>query len=367
MIHQFMVWWSLWALALPVSVPVWRLQLVTSVRPPESSATALGTVTGLALLPDGSVYVAERSSARVSLYGRDGALMRVMMRAGEGPGETREPEIAASGDTLIVYDGALDRLSRLSASGHVLEERRLSAGAVGSLFAARNGTLFHRISMASSAGGILVDRRGRVDTMRWQHPRTEDLSILWNGPNWDLVGRSPYSPLGVVAFDPLGRVVVGGSRRSRWFVIVGSDTVQTVGLPDVPVVIPPRVRDSVWQAWYASLPTNKLPHLADVVIESRIPKTLPPWVSFDIDAENQWWIGRPGLTGVLASWDIASNGRIVGHLAVPAPVVDRWPTGPIMTFANGRVAMLHEDLDGVPWVGVYRVLPGASMSAKRNR
>jgi hypothetical protein len=102
-----------------------------------------------------------------------------------------------------------------------------------------------------------------------------------------------------------------------------------------------------------------LANLDAVVHEDRIPAMLPPWVTFDIDRRGEWWIGRSGADGGLASWDIVSNGRQVGHVPIPARVVDVLGTGSMLTFGKDVVAMLHEDEDGVPWIGVYRIVRSA--------
>ena len=104
---------------------------------------------------------------------------------------------------------------------------------------------------------------------------------------------------------------------------------------------------------------KKLPHADEVVREDRIPTTLPPWVSFHIDRRSEWWIGRPGRDGRLASWDIVTNGRVVGHVPIPTRVVDVLGTGSMLSFGKDVVAMLHEDDDGAPWIGVYRIVRSA--------
>jgi hypothetical protein len=99
-----------------------------------------------------------------------------------------------------------------------------------------------------------------------------------------------------------------------------------------------------------------MPNLDAVVREDRIPTTFPSWVTFHIDRRGEWWIGRSGPDGGLASWDIASNGRLVGHVPVPTRVVDVASIGSMLSFGKDVVAMLHEDEDGVPWIGVYHIV-----------
>ncbi len=342
------------------STPRWRLELDHAVKPPENSAASLGKVTGLAVLSDGSLYVAEETPARVSLFGKTGSLVRVMMRQGGGPGEVRSPAITAQGDTLVVYDASLGRVTRMAPNGHVVDEHEVIGSPMGQVWAANDGQIIVSLaqSLASSEGRALRLRNGRIDTVRWSHPRSEDLWIFWNVPGVDLVGWIPFSPPGIATVDPSGRVVIGGSRRSRWVVVSGSDTLQTVTLPDTPVPIAKRIRDSVWAAYHAQLSRKRIPRLDEFVREERIPTTLPPWVTFDIDKSGAWWIGRPGPDGVLAAWDVVIDGRLVGHATLPAKGVDVNLAGPLRSFGKEFIALLHEDADGLPWIGVYRVVEG---------
>lgn len=324
----------------------------------------LGNVQGIAVREDGSAYVAEHDPPRVTLYDRTGAFARVVMRSGDGPGETRYPEITMQADTLVVYDPRQGRLSRIAPNGRLLDERRLDVNISTHISASDDGhilLLAGRNSNGWDNNAVRVASNGSIDTLHWMHPKSEDLAFIWEGPGWDLVGDMPFSPHGVAIFDPAGRVVIGGTRRSHWVVQAGPDTVQTVTMPDRPLPIARNARDSTWAAWYGRLSAKKakLPNLDAVVREDRIPTTLPPWVTFHIDRRGEWWIGRPGPDGVLASWHIVTNGRLVGHVPVPARVVDVFGAGSMLSFGKDVVAMLHEDEDGVPWIGVYRIVRGA--------
>jgi hypothetical protein len=343
------------------AVPQWHLEQLASVRPAEGSAGTLGDVQGMAIFADGSVAVAELNPSRVSRYGRDGKFIQTLMRAGEGPAETRRPKIAAQGDTLVVYDGPLSRLTRITKDGRLLDERLISAAFDGTVWTADDGTIILQITETPrpwTGGGMRIHPNGRIDTVYWRHTAKEELTILWNGPSWGLRGRTPFAPTGATTFDRAGRLVIGGSRHSRWAVVSGQDTMRIVALPDHPVPIAKQVRDSVWTVWYAQLDPKKLPHLAEVVREDLIPTTLPPWVSFNIDPRGAWWIGRPGPDGVLAAWDVVIDGKMAGHIARPDRITEVFPMGPVMAFGKGVVALLHEDADGVPWIGVYRVVMG---------
>jgi hypothetical protein len=340
-------------------VPNWRFQLITTVESGSSLPALLGNVTDLALRADGGVYIAEELPGRVTLYDSHGNYVRTMMRDGSGPGETINPEIAARGDTLICFTPGLHRLAWISPSGKVVRERLVAVDLDEQhITVIGNGSVFipsiGNTTKGFDASAMLVSPTGDPALITWTHSFLEDLQQVWHGPNWVINRRGPFSPPGAATIDPEGRLVVGGSRRSEWYVIVGKDTVNRVRLPDVPVTIPKHTRDSAFAAWFAKLP--RFPDLDKVVTKDRFPTILPPWVSLDIDPDGRWWIGRPGPDGRLASWDIAKDGHIIGHAAVPAELLGVRFKPTLVSFGRGKVAMVHQREDGTPYVRIYRII-----------
>lgn len=338
--------------------PIWRLERAAAIRPAEGTPAVIGNVRGIAVTNAGLVYVAERNPARVALYDAKGDFVRVVVREGSGPKEAQDPEITLQGDTLVMYDPHAMRLSRIAPNGRLLDERLLTVNAiVYGIWATADGHIILEDPGSGPGyndGALRVAANGRQDTIRWLHPRQEDRSMQWRGPSWIIQG-APFSPNGVAVFDPAGRLVIGGSRRSRWVVISGRDTVQTVTLPDHDIAIQPAIRDSVWQAWRAKLPVT-LPDIDKIVREDLIPTTLPPWVTFDISPRSDWWIGRPGGNGQLARWDVVRNGRIAARVDCPAPLLEIQRGVYGTSFGTDFVALLHEDENAVPWIGVYRIV-----------
>lgn len=348
-------------LASAQSVAVWRLELDHSIRPAEGSPGMLGNVVSFSLTDDGSLYVAENGPARVTLYDKNGAFVRVVMRAGSGPGETIYPQIVTSGNRLIAYDPRLNRLTQFSATGAIISERPLGIEGENwppSIWATIDGSVIVLNGQADSlTTAYRLRANGKLDTVSWSPRPTGNLAFQWKGPGWVIVGRPPFSPHGVETFDPAGRLVLGGSKRSQWFVLNGRDTVATVTLPDRAIPIAKAVRDSVWAVYRAKMP--KYAGIDDVVKEDRIPTTLPPWLTFDIDRTGRWWIGRPGPDGALAAWDIVVDGRVVARAPVPTRLAEvRSLTKHLADYGKGLIALLHTDESGLPWIGVYRVVQG---------
>lgn len=341
------------------ATPRWRLEPVRTIREPDGSAGMLGRVVGLALTPDGGLFVAEVRPARVSYYGANGRFERIIAADGEGPGEVRDPRITAKGDTVIIFDGGLNRITRLTKDGTALESWRVPGVPSGSMKRGPTVTEDGSIIMVTqyptdSATNTALRLRpnGRFDTLAWSRdPRHDRISSV-SGEGWTVKGVIPFSPLGVDLIDRKGRVVIGGTTRSAWFVLAGKDTVERIAFADRPIPIPAAVRESVFVAVKARL--QRVPRAANALTRAMIPATIPPWLSLDIDDTGRWWIGRPDRQGSLASWDIVEGSRIVASIPAPSPISTQ------MSFARGTVALLHEDDDGLPWIGVYRVRIGGA-------
>jgi hypothetical protein len=135
----------------------------------------------------------------------------------------------------------------------------------------------------------------------------------------------------------------------------GRDTVQQVSLPDHLITVPTNVRDSAWKAFLAKL--APYPGVAAQLHKDLLPTTLPAWISLDITPRGEWWIGRPGMDGKLASWDIVENGKLVGHVPAPQRIL-QGPGTYGTAFGTDLVALVQEDENDVPWIGVYRIVRG---------
>ena len=64
-------------------------------------AYMFGQVIGLTIGPDGAIYVLDRQSTNVRVFGADGVHLRTIGRSGQGPGELRQPD----GGLAVLADG----------------------------------------------------------------------------------------------------------------------------------------------------------------------------------------------------------------------------------------------------------------------
>lgn len=90
-------------------------------------------VVGVAKLSDGRYVVADGASSTVRFFGPDGVALRSVGRVGEGPGEYgRISRFAvASGDSIVVMDAQLQRVTVLGPDGSFARSTQLSAAEIG--------------------------------------------------------------------------------------------------------------------------------------------------------------------------------------------------------------------------------------------
>jgi hypothetical protein len=81
-------------------------------------------VAGGAVLQKGGIAVLNGGSQEVRFYGPDGVLTGRQGRSGEGPGEYRQPSglWTLPGDTVVVWDGRLLRITVMSPEGTLLRD-----------------------------------------------------------------------------------------------------------------------------------------------------------------------------------------------------------------------------------------------------
>ena len=89
-------------------------------------AYQLDAVRGSARLGDGRIAILNGGSSEVRFFDAEGVFLHATGGSGEGPGEFRSPWLAGRlGDTLVVFDGANQRLTYIDPAGAVVAEHRV--------------------------------------------------------------------------------------------------------------------------------------------------------------------------------------------------------------------------------------------------
>ncbi|HEX2166402.1 MAG TPA: 6-bladed beta-propeller [Longimicrobiales bacterium] len=113
----------------------WTLADTPHLRIGETDAPGhdLYDVRGVVRLRDGRVAVANSGSSEIRIFSTDGALLETIGGPGEGPGEFRNlwRIFLLPGDSLLVTDASLDRLTVFSPDGELVRTARFEASPSG--------------------------------------------------------------------------------------------------------------------------------------------------------------------------------------------------------------------------------------------
>ncbi len=168
---------------------------------------------GAARLSDGSIAVVERTPAEIRIFDSEGAFVRRISRAGEGPGELTNPVAftVTGGDTLVIWDARFQRASRFLPDGTFLDA--LTYRDLGGVQGARHVALGNRgtrLLFGPSEGAEELANRG---------PIRENLSVLPLGED-GAVGASLATLPGMerdVEMNSQGGNIVSIAIRGRWW------------------------------------------------------------------------------------------------------------------------------------------------------
>lgn len=163
---------------------------LASLQPPDSALTAMPW--GVVANPEtGTIFVADVTSERVVVFDAKGTFARTIGRAGEGPGEFRSPTalaLAADG-VLAVWDAGRGVISRWSAEGELLDERRAPLSYWGPGFAIRGDGV---VAVTQSTTGD--QRRQSLVESRGANQSRELFAVTRELVQMDLPGMSMPAP-----------------------------------------------------------------------------------------------------------------------------------------------------------------------------
>lgn len=178
----------------------------------------------------GEYYVAmpETPDQTPLVFGANGAFKRTVGRVGDGPGEIRETSaLELLGDTLVVFDGQLRRMSFFTSSGQYMRSAPIPARSYAAV--RLKGDRFVMNGRVADAGRIglpyhLFDRVGNslgsrgVDTLRID-PRnnTADILTLWPSSDGGWFGLPMHHVYAIERWSAGGTHVQTFRRRPSWF------------------------------------------------------------------------------------------------------------------------------------------------------
>lgn len=287
------------------------------------------------ILPDGGALVGEFGAGRIYRIGPDRSVLGSWGRKGEGPGEYRSLDaILFRGESILVSDGRLRRLTLLSPSGEVRTIRPLA------------GTFLHQVSSLLTDGRLLLvpgDGYGGVAETRpeWVFETQPILAADPEARTADTLAELPHlrrwygtrgaSPGPVRVKGRAGGFADGfawarsDEREIRWYDPSGR-LVQVARWDEEPVPLTPefrrrmaRSREEAYRSRGAdeSVVAARLAELEEALDRHEGP--LPYWDAFHVDRLGNVWLGEYTMPGEPSEeWRVFTrDGTFAGRIELP--------------------------------------------------
>jgi hypothetical protein len=294
---------------------------------------ALYSVGAIVPLSDGRFALAHRSRNEIVWFDSTGARLVESGREGDGPGEFRAVSrlFRLPGDTLLVVDGAINRLSVFGPDGRYRRSSRLDSEGGGALptvllpdrtLLARPGFSFN----SSTPGGLARDTAAlpRIDL---DGGRVGEVGPLPMGENWvfSIGGSSGAGP------HPFGKQTLLAPAESGFWLATGDRPEVELRAPDGELLRIVRWADRplpLTEAMASSFEAMALEDEEDrAMIEAYLegmtyPETLPTASELMSDTEGHLWVRPFALPseeeGAPPFMVFDADGRLLGEVAFPA-------------------------------------------------
>jgi hypothetical protein len=318
----------------PVHAGVGRLVPEISIGVIEGADEYMfGDVADIALARDGSIYVYDRQVPAIRKYDANGKFVRTIGRKGRGPGEYLNGGGLAVGPDGKVYlwDTGNWRVNVYSAAGESIGSLATPSGADASVSMTTSralvvdtaGLLYYRkplFNRRQTGGPSAVIIRMRADGTVIDTIPVPDFSALERGvqastQNATVSAPVPFSPVGAWTISPLGYVITGFPGRYA----VDLRIPQPPGGKQPPAWKPGQTVVSLRRNVQPAQVTNAERDEEKKKIEERMKRTDPgwDWGSIEIPKTKPFYTGlQVGLDGRVWVPVIAENSRRAGGVSM---------------------------------------------------
>lgn len=343
---------------VPTDDGVWSLQERFRLGSLDAEGPELfGSIDGLALGPDGGVYVLDGQSSEVRIFDREGRFQRAFGGKGEGPGELSGPGGLAvdSQETAWVLNWGNGRYTGYDpATGVVRREvpRLVSFASFPWPGAFEHGARLLDVGL-DARGQPAILRLDTTfvpkDTLPLPAPDPDDRIVFRRGSMVIASLMEPFAPQPTWAPRPNGGIILAEGAVYRFHRIgFDGDTAMTVSLDRDPVAVTAAERDTamaVFEEMTASLEgavPDRRPHARP---------TKPAHGPVFVDDQDRTWVLAMGAAGTAPRWDVFdAEGRFFAQIAVPDQPGFIRPA-----VRGGRMAVVSKAA-GFPSVIVYELI-----------
>ncbi|HEX6036925.1 hypothetical protein [Longimicrobium sp.] len=349
------------------NVPRWTIspQPLVDIGGREDQALVMVTA---GVVHGDEIIVADGGAVNLRWFDRAGRVLRTVGERGSGPGQFQFMGWMGllPGDSVAVWDPSLRRLSIFDAAGKLgrMTTLRFTRGPLPPVLGAfGDGTLL--VADAGAPARSVPPGTAWRDTLVY-------LRVASNGEIADTLGRFPGAEWYVAAGAsgrvhslPFGRQTVAAVRGNSFYVGHGdlyevaaftADGTERVrfGRPFQPVNLAPQDIDA-YQSTLVHMggTPEERRERAREVREAPYPRSLPPYLSLQVDARGNIWVREPDSTGELyapSHWSVFdSTGRWIATAQGPGrfkvlQIGPDWVLGTVM------------DADDVAHVGFYKLV-----------
>ena len=290
-------------------------------------------------LSDGRIAVFVNATANLRIYDSTGAHILTAGRSGDGPGEFRAVETMEriAGDTLLVYDYLLRRMSVVTPEGDVVSTRGFMPGGQGAFFQplARlsDGTWFTQAQVFGGTGDQAGARRDSLTLLRVSAGLDSVVDTIGRFPSTEMYvqrggeGANRFITFSLIPFGLTTRITTGGGR-----IFVGNpERYEILGFTAdgrlERIIRRPVERRPVDPAEVERLKQQELAESEErwrTTVENKwknapVATHHPAYGRMTMDAVGRLWVEEPKVTaedpGSAAVFDPA--GRLLGTVALP--------------------------------------------------
>jgi hypothetical protein len=347
----------------------WKLVELPAVQPAQGSPGELISPSSIAVDDQGRLYVADEKPTDIKVFDSTGALVRIIGREGDGPGEFRSAYIAIRGNRLLAHDPAAQRTTFFDTSGTLLR----TFHSVGNYYApvaldAAGRAVLPLIFMMSEAERDAGPKRAfyvarfdslgnLLDTLSVPQLTEDHGWVVSQGKAMVFSVPVPFAPRTISGFGRDSGMIYGATTD---FAIMrmqsGHDTTFIMRRTWTAPAIPDSVRTDTVESMVKRYVGGRVDEvsLRNAFHVADIPTTGPSFSRLVVDDRGNTWT-QQALGADSTRFDVfGPDGSWLGPIVVPAGMS---PYGPFVIH-GGVVYLATEDGDGFPEVRRWAIQGG---------